>query len=92
MKKSGYLTRKKSNGKIYIYLRRSYRDEGKIKHEYIYSFGAMPNALEKMYYLRDNPDDFPEKLSERKFHYEDLRDWIATMEVGITSHGRSFEL
>lgn len=92
MKKSGYLARKKSNGGIYIYLRRSYRENGKVKHENLYSFGAMPKALEKMYWLRDNPEEFPEELKQRHFDLIDLYDWIMTIETEVTPTGRAFEI
>lgn len=90
MKKSGYLSRKKSNGETYIYLRRSYRENGKGKHENIYSFGTMPKALEKMYFFRDNPEQFPTELKERQFDLLDLYDWIMTLETKVTSKGKSF--
>lgn len=90
MKKVGYLSQKKSNGKVYIYLRKSYREENKVKHEYIYSFGAMPNALEKMYTLRENPEDFPQDLRGRNYNLDDLDDWIMTIETRKTSRGRDF--
>ena len=91
MKKSGYLSKKKSNGNTYIYLRRSYREDNKVKHEYIYSFGSMPNALEKMFWLRDNPEQFPKELKERGYNLMDLDNWIMTIETRVTSTGRVFE-
>lgn len=90
MKKIGYLTKKKSNGAFYIYLRRSYRKQNKVNHEYIFSFGKMPNALEHMYWIRDNPEKFPTELIERHFNLDDLQEWILTIETGVTSTGRNF--
>ena len=91
MKKVGYLSRKKSNGNTYIYLRRSYRERSKVKHEYIYSFGSMPKALEKMYWYRENPEKFPKELEERGYNLKDLYEWIMTMETKVTSTGREFK-
>lgn len=92
MKKSGYLSKKKSNGKIYIYLRRSYRENEQIKHEYIHGFGAMPDALENLYLLRENPENFPSELSKQNFDLADLNEWILTLETQVTSTGREFNL
>ncbi len=41
-----------------------------------------------MYSLRENPEDFPMVLSERKFN---LDEWILTMETNVTSTGKDFE-
>lgn len=90
--KSGYLSKKKSNGKNYIYLRRSYREDEQVKHEYIFSFGSMPRALEKLYLMRENPEDIPLRLTERNFDVSDVNEWILTLETQVTSTGRSFEL
>lgn len=88
--KPGYLTKKKSHGKLYIYVRKTYREGKNIKHEYIYSFGAMPDALEKMYWYRDNPEQFPLELIAKGYDLVDLYDWIMTMETNVTSKGREF--
>ena len=90
--KSGYICRKRAKERTYIYLRRSYRENNKVKHEYVYSFGPMPDALEKMYWLRDNPEEFPEELKQRHFDLVDLYDWIMTMETKVTPTGRIFEI
>lgn len=92
MKKSGYLTKKHAKGKVYLYLRRSYREKLKIQHEYIHSFGAMPKALEKMYWLRDNPESFPICLIKKGFDLTDLDNWILTVETNVTSTGREFKI
>lgn len=92
MKKVGYLSKKKVSNKTYIYIRKSFRENKKIKHEYIYSFGSMPGALEKMYWLRDHPELFPNELADRGFDFSDLYDWILTMETGVTSTGRDFNI
>lgn len=45
MGKVGYLTKKYAKGKLYIYVRQSYRVNKKVKHRYLFSFGPMPEAL-----------------------------------------------
>ncbi|MEK5105031.1 hypothetical protein MKX83_24120 [Cytobacillus sp. FSL M8-0252] len=92
MKKQGYLSKKISKGHTYIYLRKSYRVNKKIKHKYLYSFGSMPDALEKMYKMRENPDNFPRELIEMGFDLIDLYNWILTIETKVTSTGRSFNI
>lgn len=92
LKKQGYLSQKKSKGKTYIYLRRTHRIEKKITHEYLYSFGSMPRALERMYWLRDNPESFPKELREKGYDLMDLYEWIMTIETKITSTGRNFNI
>ncbi|MDM5205355.1 hypothetical protein [Cytobacillus kochii] len=92
MKKLGYLSKKISKGHTYIYLRKSYRVDKEIKHKYLYSFGSMPDALEKMYEMRDNPQGFPKELIELGFDLIDLYDWILTIETKVTSTGRSFNV
>jgi hypothetical protein len=52
----------------------------------------MPQALEKMYWMRDNPEKFPEELTNWGFNLNDLDDWILTLETQITSTGREFKL
>ena len=51
----------------------------------------MPEALEKMYKIRDNPQTFPKDLIDKGFELRDLYDWILTIETKVTSTGRRFE-
>lgn len=90
MCKVGYLTKKHVKGKIYIYVRQSYRESNSVKHRYLFSFGVMPEALNKMYRILEQEEPFPETLSESHFTLEDVYDWILTIETGVTSKGRSF--
>ncbi|WP_186672941.1 hypothetical protein [Sporosarcina sp. BP05] len=71
---TGYLTRKKSKGNTYIYLRKSKRVEGEIKHDYIYSFGKMPAALNHMYSIVNDEIPFPSKLDG--YDIKQIFDWI----------------
>jgi hypothetical protein len=90
LEKSGYLSKKLSNGRNYLYIRQSYRLDGKVKHKYLYSFGAMPSALDKMYDILNNPETFPDKLKENGFNLNDLQEWVFTVETRTTSTGRKF--
>jgi hypothetical protein len=91
-RKTGYLTRKKAKGQVYIYLRKTFSEGNKIRNQNIYSFGRMPGALESMYQLRENPDSFPEELLKAGYNLDDLDEWILTIETQVTSSGRSFKL
>jgi len=50
MKRVGYLTKKTSKGKVYLYIRKSYREGKKVKHQYIYGFG--PIEMAKKSYIK----------------------------------------
>ncbi|MEE6209008.1 hypothetical protein U3A55_02400 [Salarchaeum sp. III] len=91
----GHLSINSSNGYKYICLRRSRHlryENGKKKNanEHLYSFGRHDKALERMYSWRDNPDTFPEKLSDLGFGLPDLHEWILTMETKVKSNGKPF--
>lgn len=88
---SGYLTKKRVSDRVYIYLRKSLRVNGKVNHEYIYSFGSLPGALKKMYEIMESPNNFPAKLSDAGYELGDLLEWIMTLETRVTSNGRCFD-
>lgn len=88
----GYLIRKKSKGNTYIYLRTSNRNNGVIEHEYIYSFGKMPIALNHLYSIVNDEIPFPCKLKEKGYEIRHLLDWIMTLETQKTMTGRDFSL
>lgn len=88
----GYLIRKKSKGKTYIYLRTSKREQGVIKHEYIYSFGKMPNALNHLYSIANNELPFPDELKRKGCEIKHILDWIMTLETQRTTTGREFNI
>ncbi|HEK9103649.1 TPA: hypothetical protein SUB30_005142 [Bacillus pseudomycoides] len=54
----------------------------------LYSFGHIENALNNMFDWRDDFDLFPDLLSELGFTWEDLREWILTLETGYSKYGR----
>lgn len=91
-KKIGYLSKNKSKGITYIYLRKSEREKDLVKKKNLYSFGRMPQALEDMYTWREQPEKFPEKLKELGYNLEDLQEWILTLETKITSKGNPFNV
>lgn len=91
-RKVGYLTRKKAKDHTYIYLRKTFQEGGRVKNKNIYSFGRMPRALEEMYKLREEPENFPDELIKAGYNLDDLDEWIMTIETQITSSGRPFNL
>lgn len=73
---SVYLANQKSKGKVYIVLKKSFRQDGKVYSKHLYSFGPAEKALDNMYWLLDNPYEFPEKLIAEGFDYFFIKDWI----------------
>lgn len=88
----GYLIRKKSKGNTYIYLRQSKREGGEIKHDYIYSFGKMPAALDHLYSIVNEEIPFPNNLKSEGYDIQNVLDWIMTLEIQQTKNGRDFSL
>lgn len=89
---TGYLIRKKSKGSTYIYLRKSKREDGKVNHNYIYSFGKMPAALDHLYSIINDKNPFPSKLKNEGYDIENILEWIMTLETNKTKNGRDFNL
>lgn len=89
---SGYLTRKRKKGRIYIYLRKSKRENGVVKHEYIYSFGKMPAALDYLYEIVNAKKPFPDELKDEGYEIDNILEWIMTLETQKTKSGRDFVL
>lgn len=88
----GYLIRKKSKGNTYIYLRTSKRESGVVQHEYIYSFGKMPNALNHLYSILNDEISFPDELKRRGYEIKHVLDWVMTLETKKTTTGRDFSI
>ncbi|MBD7939660.1 hypothetical protein H9655_21690 [Cytobacillus sp. Sa5YUA1] len=84
--------KQKAKGKVYILLKKSNRQGKKVYSQSIYSFGSMPGALEKMYWLRDHPEEFPTKLKKQGFDLVDLYDWIWTIETRRKKNGKPFDV
>lgn len=89
---SGYLIRKKSKGNTYIYLRKSSRENGKVNHDYIYSFGKMPAALDHLYSIVNDNSPFPTALKNEGYDIQNILEWIMTLETKQTKNGRDFNL
>ena len=87
-----YLIRKKSKDNVYIYLRNSTRANGRVQHEYIFSFGKMPDALDFLYSVSNGDTPFPLKLHEKGYEMKDVMEWIMTLETKRTATGRNFEV
>ncbi|TKI45566.1 hypothetical protein [Bacillus mycoides] len=79
----------RSKGNLYVYLAKGIRIDGKKKTITIYSFGKILEALEKLYSWRENFEEmFPEELIELGYYYDDLDEWILTLETGYSKRGR----
>lgn len=89
----GYLSQVRAGGKQYIYLTEyigSQPFSTKIE-KHVFSFGCSQSALPKMKsWLKNFENKFPEELKERGYGVEDLKNWIKTLETGITRNGRKF--
>ncbi|NRG31727.1 hypothetical protein [Niallia circulans] len=92
MKRVGYLTKKTSKGKVYLYIRKSYREGKRVKHQYIYGFGPIETAKEKLYKIFEEEIEFPKELKINGFNLDDVYDWILTLETGVTKSGRLFDI
>ena len=85
----GFLTFNRSKGKIYVYLTKALRDNGKKKNITLYKFGRLDNALERMYVWRDDFENkFPAELLNLGYDWNDLHDWILSLETGYSKKGR----
>ncbi len=73
-------------------LKKTFRQGEKVSSQSLYSFGPMPGALEKLYWLREHPEEFPEELKEKGFVLADLYDWIWTIETRQKKNGRPFDV
>ncbi|MED1560072.1 hypothetical protein [Bacillus paramycoides] len=90
MKKNiGFLTFNRSKGKLYVYLMKAFRENGKKKNITLYKFGRLDIALENMYAWRDDFEDkFPKELLNMGYDWNDLHDWILSIETGDSKWGR----
>ena len=50
-----------------------------MKGKSLYSLGAMPEAFERLYWLRDHPDYFPKDLEKEGFTLAHIYKWILAM-------------
>ncbi|MBP3040570.1 hypothetical protein J9303_13850 [Bacillaceae bacterium Marseille-Q3522] len=91
----GYLSQVRAGGKQYIYLTEYCgNQEFTTKTEkHIFSFGNSRIALLKMKrWYRKFDNEFPEDLVKRGYSKNDLKNWIETLETGVTKNGRKFKV
>lgn len=92
--KVGFLSRNKANGFTYINLRKSERviknGKSQVIKTNIFRFGRVEKAIENMYTWRDDFDKFPKELKDLGYDFDDLQDWILTLETNVTKTGKSF--
>ncbi|WP_255906723.1 hypothetical protein [Priestia aryabhattai] len=88
----GYLAKQKTKGKTYLFIKKTYREEKKVKSKSLYSFGAMPEALELLYWLRDHPDYFPKDLERKGFTHAHIYKWVLAIEIRQKENGAPFDV
>jgi len=88
----GYLAKQKSKGKTYLFIKKTYREGKRVRSKSLYSFGAMPEALERLYWIRDHPERFPKKLEEKGFTLAHLYKWILAIEIRQKENGSPFDV
>ncbi|WP_255290567.1 hypothetical protein [Bacillus cereus] len=65
------------------------RENGKKKNITLYKFGRLDIALENIYACRDDFEDkFPKELMNMGYDWNDLHDWILSIETGDSKWGR----
>lgn len=90
-----YLSQVRSNGIQYIYLTEycGNQEFSSKKEKHIYSFGNSRMALLKMKrWSRRFDSEFPQELLQLGYTFNDLLNWIKTLETGITKNGRKFQV
>ncbi len=54
----------------------------------VYGFGPLEKALETMYEMRDDFENlFSSRIKKRGYDWEDINDWILSIETGYSKHG-----
>ncbi|WP_336770944.1 hypothetical protein [Bacillus bombysepticus] len=72
----------------YVYLVVAEKKNKQVKTHIIYRFGPLEKALETMYGMRDDFEDcFPLELKGKGYDWEDLNDWILSIETGYSKYG-----
>lgn len=80
MAKIGYVTRIKTKGYEYFYLRKSVRSADSVNKVQLYSFGSRDKALKNLYAWKKNIDSMPQELKDLKFDSNDILSWIEQIE------------
>ncbi|ANV74439.1 hypothetical protein PDQ36_24455 [Bacillus cereus] len=72
----------------YVYLVVAEKKNKKVHTHMVYRFGPLEKALETMYEMRGDFEKlFPLELKERGYDWEDINDWILSIETGYSKHG-----
>ncbi len=72
----------------YVYLVVAEKKNKKVHTHMVYRFGPLEKALETMYEMRGDFEKlFPLELKERGYDWEDINDWILSIEIGYSKHG-----
>lgn len=83
----GYLKFVKSRNKTYVYLHGRIKGDKCKKH--LFAFGQIDDALENMYSMRGH---LSEELFSLGFGYDDLEEWILTLETRSTRTGKPIQI
>ena len=86
---TGYLKFVKSRDHLYVYLHG--RLEGEKLKKHLFPFGRLEVALENMYSIRE-ANVLPEELVSMNFSFDDLDQWILTLETRITRNGKNIDV
>ncbi|EXY04794.1 hypothetical protein P4I81_28980 [Bacillus cereus] len=85
---SGFLKFVLAKERRYVYLVVAEKKNKKVHTHMVYGFGPLEKALETMYEMRDDFENlFPLELKERGYDWEDINDWILSIETGYSKHG-----
>ncbi|MDY7965284.1 hypothetical protein [Bacillus thuringiensis] len=84
----GFFVFSKKHGRTYVYLVRAIYKNQKKKNIPLFSFGRLEDALNNLYDWREDFEQFPPILTDLGFTWEDLHDWILTLETGYSKYGR----
>jgi archaellum component FlaC len=76
LNKKGFITKVRSNGKEYFYLRKSYRLADQVKKKNIISFGDRKKALSKIDSWMKDYNDFPSEYKKMGYDQQDIKKWM----------------
>ncbi|HHP1111542.1 TPA: hypothetical protein ACR31Q_005219 [Bacillus thuringiensis] len=72
----------------YVYLAVAEKKNKRVKTHIVYRFDPLETALETMYGMRDDFENcFPPELKDKGYDWEDLNDWILSIETGYSKYG-----
>ncbi|PFZ89271.1 hypothetical protein [Bacillus wiedmannii] len=84
----GFLKFVLANERRYVYLVVAEKKNKKVYTHMVYGFGPLEKALENMYEMRGDFENlFPLELKERGYDWENINDWILSIETGYSKHG-----